>query len=139
MLQTMRTLMELTSSDVDKIKLYEEAKQLLAGLPSNAYPDRELQWLVTSCWNKGAHQAKFQRFEAAVQYMRLALALLEHCHSLSARKQVGSEKEQVTSNHCAFCLENRECSNHPQLPVDMVGHMSAGTESAMPETQHCCL
>lgn len=91
MLQTLRTLLELTSSDMDKLKMYKEAKQLLAGLPSNAYPDRELQWLVTTCWNRGAHQAKFQRFEAAVQYMRLALALLDHCHSLSARKQVGNK------------------------------------------------
>ena len=80
----------MSSSDADKLKLYQEAKKLLAGLPSSAYPDRELQWLVTTCWNRGAHQAKFQRCEAAEQYMRLALALLDHCHSLSARKQVGA-------------------------------------------------
>lgn len=88
-LQTLRTLVEMSSSDAGKLKLYQEAKELLAGLPSGVYPDRELQWLVTTCWNRGAHQAKFQRCEAAEQYMRLALALLDHCHILSARKQVG--------------------------------------------------
>ena len=79
----------MSPTDTDKLKLYQEAKELLAGLPSNAYPDRELQWLVTTCWNRGAHQAKFQRCEAAEQYMKLALGLLDQCHSLSARKQVG--------------------------------------------------
>ena len=89
-MQTLRTLVELSPTDAEKLKLYEEAKELLAGLPSSAYPDRELQWLVTTCWNRGAHQAKFQRFEAAERYMRLALGLVEHCSSLSARKQVQS-------------------------------------------------
>lgn len=89
-LQTLRTLVEMSPNDADKLRLYQEAKELLAGLPSIAYPDRELQWLVTTCWNRGAHQAKFQRCEIAEQYMRLALGLLDHCHSLSARKQVGS-------------------------------------------------
>ena len=88
-MQTLRTLLELSSTDEDKIKLYQQAKELLAGLPGSAYPDRELQWLVSTCWNRGAHQAKFLRCEAAERYMRLALGLLEHCHSLSGRKQVG--------------------------------------------------
>lgn len=79
----------MSSSDAGKLKLYQEAKELLAGLHSSAYPERELQWLVTTCWNRGAHQAKFQRCEAAEQYMRLALALLDHCQTLSARRQVG--------------------------------------------------
>lgn len=86
--QTLRTLLELSSTDEDKIKLYQQAKELLAGLPGSAYPDRELQWLVSTCWNRGAHQAKFLRCEAAERYMRLALGLLEHCHSLSGRKQM---------------------------------------------------
>ncbi|DBA79640.1 TPA: hypothetical protein ACH3X1_008321 [Trebouxia sp. C0004] len=86
--QTLRTLLELSPTDEDKIKLYQQAKELLAGLPGSAYPDRELQWLVSTCWNRGAHQAKFLRCEAAERYMRLALGLLEHCHSLSGRKQM---------------------------------------------------
>jgi hypothetical protein len=88
-MQTLRTLLELSPTDEDKFKLYQQAKELLAGLPGSAYPDRELQWLVSTCWNRGAHQAKFLRCEAAERYMRLALGLLEQCHSLSGRKQVG--------------------------------------------------
>ena len=88
-MQTLRTLLELSPTDGDKIKLYQQGKELLAGLPGSAYPDRELQWLVSTCWNRGAHQAKFLRCKAAERYMRLALGLLEHCHSLSGRKQVG--------------------------------------------------
>lgn len=88
-MQTLRTLLELSPTDEEKIKLYQQAKELLAGFPGSAYPDRELQWLVSTCWNRGAHQAKFLRCEAAEQYMRLALGLLEHCRSLSGRKQVG--------------------------------------------------
>lgn len=87
-MQTLRSLLEMSPSDEDKLKLYNEAKELLVGLPGDVYPDRELQWLVTTCWNRGAHQAKFQRCEAAEQYMRMALGLLEHCQSLSGRKQV---------------------------------------------------
>ena len=78
----------MSPSDTDKLKLFQEAKQLLAGI-GNSYPDREMQWLVTTCWNRGAHQAKFRRLESAEEYMSLALALLEHCQSLSERKQVG--------------------------------------------------
>lgn len=90
-MQTLRTLLEMSPTDENKIKLYQQAKELLVGLPGSAYPDRELQWLVSTCWNRGAHQAKFLRCEAAEQYMRLALELLEHCPSLSGRKQVYAE------------------------------------------------
>ena len=55
--QTLRTTLELSPDDEDKLKLYQEAKELQLGLPGGSYPDRELQWLVTTCWNRGAHQA----------------------------------------------------------------------------------
>ncbi len=102
----MRTLLEMSPTDEDKLKLYQEAKELLAGLPGNSYPDRELQWLVTTCWNRGAHQAKFQRCEAAEQYMRLALRLVEHCHSLFGRKQVrhSTLSQQAVMTLCCDCM-----------------------------------
>ena len=93
-LQTLRSLLEMSLSDADKLKLFQEAKQLLAGI-GDAYPDREMQWLVTTCWNRGAHQAKFRRLETAEQYMCLALALLESCWSLSERKQVGAVRHAL--------------------------------------------
>ena len=84
----LRTLLELSNSSADKLKLYKEAQDLIKGLPGNTYPDRELQWLVTTCWNRGAHQAKFMRFGAAQEYMQLAIGLLKHCHTLSSREEV---------------------------------------------------
>ena len=81
-------MLELSSCDADKLRLYKEAQDLIKGLPGNSYPDRELQWLVTTCWNRGAHQAKFMRFEMASQYMRLAMELLQHCGSLTNRQEV---------------------------------------------------
>ena len=78
----------LSSNDADKLSLYKEAQDLIAGLPGNSYPDRELQWLVTTCWNRGTHQDMFMRSESAEQYMRLALELLKHCNSLFRRKEV---------------------------------------------------
>lgn len=86
-IQVLRTLLELSSCDADKLKLYKEARDLIKGLPGSTYPDRELQWLVTTCWNRGAHQAKFMRFGAAEEYMQLALGLLDQCHSLTSRKE----------------------------------------------------
>lgn len=87
-MQVLRTLLELSNTDADKLKLYKEGQDLIKGLPGNTYPDRELQWLITTCWNRGAHQAKFMRFGTAQEYMQLAMGLLDHCHSLSSRKEV---------------------------------------------------
>ena len=88
-LQVLRTRLGLSSNEPDRLSLYKEARDLItASLPGTSYPDRELQWLVTTCWNKGAHQGKFMRLESAGQYMRLAMELLKHCHSLSNWQQV---------------------------------------------------
>lgn len=47
---------------------------------------RELQWLVSTCWNRGCHHATFERPNEAVGFMEVALQLLQFCPELHDRK-----------------------------------------------------
>jgi hypothetical protein len=86
LLQLLRTLVLMATRDDERLQQYREALSIVAsvatGRPSAAvqawvepqpggssdgeaagvYPKRELQWLVTTCWNRGAHHARFSRY-----------------------------------------------------------------------------
>ena len=47
---------------------------------------RELQWLVSTCWNRGCHHATFERHDQAVGFMEVALQLLKFSPELQDRQ-----------------------------------------------------
>lgn len=62
-LQTVRTLVDLSPSEKDRMGRLEEAAGVLAAAPPGAYPPLELRWLVSHAWNRGATHARFCRYE----------------------------------------------------------------------------
>ena len=80
--QITRSLITTATSDDARLHHYKEALSIILGAASAAgrgngashpgdgthggssgYPDRELRWLLTSCWNRGAHHIRFSRWE----------------------------------------------------------------------------
>ena len=59
-----------------------------AGMAAEAYPARELEWLITAAWNKGCNHQFFGRTQEAVELMCAAEALVEDCPALIAKQQV---------------------------------------------------
>ena len=78
--QITRSLITTATSDDARLHHYQEARSIILGAASAAgrgngashpgdgthggssgYPDRELRWLLTSCWNRGAHHIRFSR------------------------------------------------------------------------------
>lgn len=60
---------------------------LLFQLPVAAHwSSRELQWLVSTCWNRGCHHIAFERPDQAVPFLKIALRLLDSCLELQHRK-----------------------------------------------------
>eukprot|EP00798_Chlamydomonas_sp_ICE-L_P014783 gene14783-20833_t len=70
--QTLRELLKLTHDDSEKLKQFQEARSILTDLMTKLscrqgageqqiYPDEELQWLIATCFNKGALHARFSR------------------------------------------------------------------------------
>eukprot|EP00803_Ostreobium_quekettii_P006261 evm.model.scf_131.19 EVM.evm.TU.scf_131.19 scf_131:114761-123418(-) len=91
-----RALIQLNSLDVEKLRMYSEARQLLVGLPKDAYPKRELLWLASTCWNRGCHHAKFCRLGLSLQYLGLGLELATMCNDLdSQRREMEAEVRRM--------------------------------------------
>ncbi len=59
--QVVRTLIQMTNVDGEKLALFREVAGVLAGVQQGTYPSRELEWLVSNCWNRGCHHNKFSR------------------------------------------------------------------------------
>ncbi|KAL6759564.1 hypothetical protein V8C86DRAFT_1270928 [Haematococcus lacustris] len=93
-----RCLVELSNGDSAKLAVLQEAVAVmsqvaLAGMPDDtatappensvacgkrsAFPAKDVEWLVSTCWNQGAHHTRFQRRAEGARYMRTALDLLE--------------------------------------------------------------
>lgn len=51
------------------------------------YPDPELRWLVTSCWNRGCHHRRLSRPRDAVPYLRTAVRMLQHFPAMAAEHE----------------------------------------------------
>jgi hypothetical protein len=79
---TLRTLITLGDSekrDGPKVmSLYRQAHQILLGLAPDVYPKEEIQWLISTAWNRGSLHARFSRFSMAEKWMDLALDMLKH-------------------------------------------------------------
>lgn len=63
--QVVRTLITLASLDGEKLQLFREVAGVLAGLQQGSYPEKELEWLISHCWNRGCHHNKFGRCSPA--------------------------------------------------------------------------
>ena len=116
--QALRTLLELSPSDADRLQLLGEAAGLLSAAPPGAYPaqvggeavwlsgepcrraaltsalrlppacPQELRWLVTTAWNRGATHARFGRGTEAGQYQAWAAGALRYDAQLAEQYQV---------------------------------------------------
>ena len=79
---TIRTLINLGDSkqrDGPKVmSFYRQAHQILLGLGADVYPKEEIQWLISTAWNRGSLHARFSRFTMAEKWMNLALDMLKH-------------------------------------------------------------
>ncbi|XP_024540453.1 TPR repeat-containing protein ZIP4 [Selaginella moellendorffii] len=69
------------------LKLYREAKHMLLGLQNGVYPSEEIQWLVSTAWNRAALQVKLSRLPGAEQWMNIALELLSHAPAMEPQRQ----------------------------------------------------
>ncbi|GMH32262.1 hypothetical protein BSKO_00096 [Bryopsis sp. KO-2023] len=89
-----RSLIQQSSSDTEKLGWYQEANQILLGIHQGCFPEIEISWLVSSCWNQGCHHAKFSRVDNAEKYMSTAIELLKHAHSLEQKRDMMVEEFQ---------------------------------------------
>lgn len=74
----------LTPADAEKLVLFKEAKDILAGIQRSDYPRQEVDWLVGTAWNRGVHHAKLSRVQEASSWMQVALGLV-HYSSLESK------------------------------------------------------
>lgn len=86
--QVLRSLIQHSQSDGEKLRWFSEANQVLLGLHKDAFPGLEVDWFVSSCWNQGCHHAKFERQDAAEKFLALAIDLLRHSQTLQQRKEM---------------------------------------------------
>ena len=68
--QISHSLIKMAMTDEDRLHQYKEAASIVQGATApgrgspdgnGGYPDMELRWLVSSCWNRGAYHARFSR------------------------------------------------------------------------------
>lgn len=78
----------LTTNTEDCLALYYDAYELLKDLPSDVFPEDELAWLVSTCYNHGCDHAKLGQNLRAKNYLEVALRLLEFCPKLEAFRKV---------------------------------------------------
>ncbi|GAB4823258.1 hypothetical protein N2152v2_010304 [Parachlorella kessleri] len=89
---TLRSLIELSRADVDKLQLLREAQSILDTAPKGTYPDLETRWLITHAWNRGHTVYQVQGGQEGIQYMQLALDMLNrHCPTLAAKHKEDME------------------------------------------------
>jgi hypothetical protein len=68
------------------VSFCREAAEVLSGLGQGEYPAKEVEWLVTSCWNRAVRHIRCSRLEQAADFGKVALGLLEHCPQLQNKK-----------------------------------------------------
>lgn len=142
--QVTRELVQLMSTDAQKLQRFRDAADMLSRVKAADYPRRcksqpcrafssvqvarcnavsaetlilhrrsrwlsadcsicrELQWLVSTCWNRGCHHATFERPDTAVAFMEVGLQLLEFCPELLDRKV---RAVPHATSACFQCLE----------------------------------
>ncbi len=110
-----RALVQMSVRDDEKLQQFKEAigildkfKEKLKIAPDHAaapvqcevattitsrYPEQELRWLITNCWNRGAHHYRFARPAEAVAFMKTALRLLDHHEAMSSEHKAAMAKE----------------------------------------------
>lgn len=88
MLQVLRQNLCLSNSDEEKLDLYKGAIKLLKEVPQGSFPPKEVSWLVATCFNRGCQHAKFCRSSSAANFMDTAVALLDFCPDLDAKRVV---------------------------------------------------
>ena len=82
--------MELSQKDQEKLEVLHQASNTLKRLPAGStYPVRELQWLITHGWNRGAIHVKFDRLEDAANFMAAAVNLNPYCPAMKDQMKVG--------------------------------------------------
>lgn len=110
-----RELVLLASRDDERLRRYEDALTVISTLarrqpiaptptfdtagegdapvsgPASTllalYPEPELRWLVTSCWNRGCHHRRLSRPRDAVPYLRAAVRMLQHFPAMAAEHE----------------------------------------------------
>ena len=98
--------MELSQMDQEKLEVLHRASNTINRLPSNVtYPDRELQWLVVSGWNRGSIHCKFDRIQAASDFMTAAIDLGRHCPAVTDHMKVSFQTSSTMLSE-NWSLEN---------------------------------
>ncbi|KAJ7563573.1 hypothetical protein O6H91_03G115400 [Diphasiastrum complanatum] len=80
-------LADLRKKDGQEVlKLYNEANNILLGLSMDSYPKEEVQWLVSTAWNRAALHLKLLHLSDAQKWMELALDLLKHAPAMEVHR-----------------------------------------------------
>lgn len=88
-IRKMITLADTVRRDSPKaMSLYKQAHQILLGLGIGVYPKEEVQWLVSTAWNRASLHVKFNRYSVAEKWMNLALDMLQHAPSMENVRSV---------------------------------------------------
>ncbi|MCO5600500.1 hypothetical protein L7F22_054613 [Adiantum nelumboides] len=64
------------------MNLYKQAHQILLGLDTGVYPKEEVQWLISTAWNRASLHVRFNRYSLAEKWMNLALDMLKHAPAM---------------------------------------------------------
>ncbi|KAI5071272.1 hypothetical protein GOP47_0013523 [Adiantum capillus-veneris] len=64
------------------MSIYKQAHQILLDLDAGVYPKEEVQWLISTAWNRASLHVKFNRFSLAENWMNLALDMLKHAPTM---------------------------------------------------------
>jgi hypothetical protein len=102
-LQILRGVILLTSSDADKLVLYKEAKDILVGIQRSDYPQLEIDWLVSTAWNRGCHHANLRRVPEASGYMQAALDLVNYSQACESKRPAMMKRYHETASSAAPC------------------------------------
>ncbi|KAH7300313.1 hypothetical protein KP509_24G056000 [Ceratopteris richardii] len=82
-IRKMITITDTFQRDSSKaMNLYKQAHQILLGLDIGVYPKEEVQWLISTAWNRASLHVKFNRFTLAETWMNLALDMLKHAPTM---------------------------------------------------------
>ncbi|MCO5607943.1 hypothetical protein L7F22_062145 [Adiantum nelumboides] len=64
------------------MNIYKQAHQILLGQDTGVYPKEEVQWLISTAWNRASLHVRFNRYSLAEKWMNLALDMLKHAPAL---------------------------------------------------------
>eukprot|EP00955_Chlamydomonas_euryale_P116012 366391-Chlamydomonas_euryale.AAC.21 len=108
--ELVRSLIVLASNDKEKLKQYKEAHSIISNVSQKSpadngdpgyglegagakeqshvvvYPEKEMRWLVATCWNKGAAHLRFSRYMHAMSLPeRFSISPLMYSFSIASR------------------------------------------------------